>query len=92
MLFRLPYDFTRLSVAGISGISLPSMLQILHQRFDPDVQCGGDAQEGVQADPLLATFYFADIDRVQARFLGQLFLAPSGADTVLPDGFSQDFE
>ena len=46
----------------------------------------------MEADPLLATFHFADVDRVQARFLGQLFLAQSRADTVLPDGFSQDFE
>ena len=92
MLFRLRYDFTRLSVAGISGISLPPMLQILHQRFDPDVQRGRNAEQGMKADPLLATFHFADIDRVQARFFGQLLLAQSRTDTVLPDGFSQDFE
>ena len=92
MLFRLRYDFTRLSVAGISGISLPPMLQILHQRFDPDVQRGRNAEQGMEADPLLAALHFADIDRMQPRFLGELFLAPSRADTVLPDGFSQNFK
>ena len=51
-----------------------------------DPQRLGDAQEGVQADPLLAAFDFADVIRMKIGLFGQPFLAQARAYTVLADG------
>jgi hypothetical protein len=52
----------------------------------------GNPQEGVKADPLFAAFDFADVNRMQIRPLGELFLAQSSPLAAFADRFTQNFE
>jgi len=46
----------------------------------------------MKADPLLASFDFAHVHRVQVGLFGQLFLTQPGLTAVAANGIAEDFE
>ena len=59
-------------------------------RFDADSL--GDPQKRMEADPLLATFNFANINWMKVGFFGQLFLAQARLYAVLANGIAENFK
>src|SRR6266540_4610776 len=51
---------------------------MLHQFAHSHVQCGGDPQKGMQADPLISAFDFAHVNGMELRLLRELLLAQAG--------------
>lgn len=65
--------------------------EFVHQVAHPHSQRLGNSHERRNAGGFLATFQFADIDRVQIGFFRQLFLAQFGGLAKFANGVANDF-
>ena len=52
----------------------------------------GNPQKRVKADPLLATFNLANVNRMKVGFFGQLFLTQTRLYAVLANGVAENFK
>ena len=69
----------------VTGVSLCS--QISDEITDPHTQSVGESHQRMNANRLLSTLDFPDVNRVQVGFLSQLLLGKPRPVAVLPDGF-----
>jgi hypothetical protein len=66
-------------------------LNIVYEVAEPDAQGFGDPHQGVNAYRLLAAFNLPEINGMQVRLFGQLFLAHFCGLAMPTDGFADDF-
>jgi hypothetical protein len=82
--------FTQVGVGFGSGEVAGS--KVLNEVTDSNTQSFGDTEQCVKADPLLGSFDFPDVNRMEIGDLGQFFLAHAGLGPVLPDRVPEDLE
>jgi len=70
----------------------PMISKLVNQITDANAKSFGNSQKRVQANPLLSAFDFADINRMQAGFFRQFFLAHADMLPAIPNGVTQDFQ
>ena len=70
-------------------LSVPS--EVVNDVSHAHIQRSRNPQERVKANPLLATFNFADVNRMEIGFLGQLLLAQFGLFPMLTNAFPENF-
>jgi len=67
-------------------------LQFFNQITATDTEGFRYPQQRVEADPLFPTFNFPYVNRMQASFFRQCFLAQASKLTLVSDGITQDFQ
>lgn len=69
-----------------------TLSQLADQIPRADSKSLGHPQKRMQTNPLLPTFHFSYINRMQIGFFGQSLLAHPGLFSVIANGVTQDFE
>jgi hypothetical protein len=70
----------------------PTISKLVNQITNTNPKSFGHPQKCVKANPLLAPFDFANVNRMQAGLLCQLFLTHAGLVAMFPNGISQYFK